>query len=336
MAVKKDPTTLEQADPFVSLFPVEPETLELVKGSIREHGFQIDKPILVWKDAFGEQGRQVVVDGHTRLRAALDLKLPEVWATMRQFKDVDAAITAGIGEQVIRRNLNREQIAAYVVSLLPLLDETKAGLRTRTAKQLAKLLGVSMPTIDRARSLLDSGHDDLVEAVKQGEMSLLAAWQESLGDTPPPVPPARSDGPMTADEVVEAARTANAAAREAYAAELLAAETEPDEEDEQQKSEARARAVATDPDALRDGWAAAVARELRSIDGAMERLRTHARGVIVHLHDGTSIKLTGVRDGPHGIVAEGVDNGGEDHWVKLADLVETPGAVDLPEAPDGS
>ena len=111
---------------------------------MREHGFQVDKPILVWKDAFGDRGRQVVIDGHTRLQAALDLKLTEVFTTVRQFKNTDAAITAGIGEQVQRRNLNREQIAAYVVSILPLLDETKGGLRTRTAKaarRLARRLG---------------------------------------------------------------------------------------------------------------------------------------------------------------------------------------------------
>ena len=127
MAVKKDPKTLELTEPFVSLFPVDETTLGLVTAAIRERGFDPDKPILLWKDAFGSRGRQVVIDGHTRLKAALTLKLPEVWCTVRQYRNLDAAITAGIGEQVQRRNLNREQIAAYVVSILPLLDETRDG-----------------------------------------------------------------------------------------------------------------------------------------------------------------------------------------------------------------
>jgi ParB-like chromosome segregation protein Spo0J len=185
MAVKKNPRTLETAEPFRSLFPVEPATLALVTESIRERGFEPDKPILMWKDAFGERGRQVVVDGHTRVKAALDLKLPEVWATVRQFKDVDAAITAGIGEQVNRRNLNREQIAAYVVSIMPMLDEVKGGLRTRTAKQLAALMGVSVPTVDRARGVLASGDQGLIDAVKSGEKSLLAAYTEATSGPPP-------------------------------------------------------------------------------------------------------------------------------------------------------
>ena len=182
MAVKKDPRTLELAEPFVSLFPVDPTTLKLVTDSIRERGFQADKPLLVWKDAFGDRGRPVVVDGHTRLRAALDLKLKEIPANMRQFKNVDAAITAGVGEQVQRRNLNREQIAAYVVSILPLLDETKDGLRSRTTKQLAAMLGVSTATIDRARGVLASNNEVLIEAVKSGGMSLLAAYGEVTGN----------------------------------------------------------------------------------------------------------------------------------------------------------
>lgn len=199
MAVKKDPRTLEVAEPFVSLFPIQPEVLGLVKESMREHGFQDDKPILLWNDAFGERGRQVVIGGHTRLQGALDVKLPEVWTTVRQFKDVDAAIAAAIGDEVIRRNLNREQIAAYVISILPLLDKTNGGLRTRTATELAHMLGVSKPTVDRTRSLLNSGRSDLVDAVKQGEMSLLAAWQESLDEPMLPEPEPAAEEPPPAD-----------------------------------------------------------------------------------------------------------------------------------------
>jgi ParB-like chromosome segregation protein Spo0J len=191
MAVKKDPKTLELTEPFVSLFPVDETTLGLVTAAIRERGFDPDKPILLWKDAFGSRGRQVVIDGHTRLKAALTLKLPEVWCTVRQYRNLDAAITAGIGEQVQRRNLNREQIAAYVVSILPLLDETRDGLRTRTAKQLAALLGVSVPTVDRARGVLASGDEELIDAVKSGSTSLLAAYTELTGGSPPPVEESR-------------------------------------------------------------------------------------------------------------------------------------------------
>jgi ParB-like nuclease domain len=195
MAVKKDPRTIELAEPFVSLFPVDPETLRLVTNSIREHGFQIDKPILMWKDAFGERGRQVVVDGHTRVKAAIDLKLPEIWATVRQYKNLDAAITAGIGEQVQRRNMNREQIAAYVVALLPMLDKTRGGLRTRTSKQLAELLGVSVPTIDRARGVLRSGDEELIADVKEGRKSLLAAYDITTGRADNPHPAADDPEP---------------------------------------------------------------------------------------------------------------------------------------------
>ena len=201
--------TLEQAEPFKSLFPVERETLELVKGSMREHGYQADKPILVWKDAFGERGRQVVVDGHTRLRAARDLKLPEVWATMRQFKDADAAVTAAVGEQVQRRNLNRQQLAAHVVAILPHLDETKGGLRTRTAKQLAAMLGVSVPTIDRARGVIASGDEELIAAVKDGSMSLLGAYSEVTAAAEPNPYPAAEHHLERAAEFIAVAESAD-------------------------------------------------------------------------------------------------------------------------------
>jgi ParB-like chromosome segregation protein Spo0J len=216
MAVKKDPRTLELADPFVSLFPVDQESLKLVTNSIRELGYQPDKPILVWRDAFGDRGRQVVVDGHTRHRAALDLKLGEIWVTLRQFHDVDAAITAAIGEQVQRRNLNREQIAAYVVAILPKLDpHVTGGLATRTGQELADLLGVGIATVKRARALYGSGRDDLIDAVKDGEMSLLSAYTESTDGQPP------AQAPTVTRAILESVRSPEAEQHLAAAADYI-------------------------------------------------------------------------------------------------------------------
>lgn len=230
MAVRKDPRSVERAEPFVSLFPIDPDTLKLVTASMREHGYDITKPVLAWKDAFGERGRVVTVDGHTRQQSAIDLKLKEIPVTVREFKNVDEAIAAAIGEQVQRRNLTREQIAMHVIRILPLLDEKRGGLRKKTAKQLAETLGVSVPTIDRARGVLASENEELIADVREGRKSLLAAYQEATSKQADPEPAPEPDGAGSSGKSAEESATSTEEPLTQAELEALAAQTAPPED----------------------------------------------------------------------------------------------------------
>jgi ParB-like chromosome segregation protein Spo0J len=237
MAVPKDPKTLEEAEPFVSLFPVDPAVLKMVTASMRDRGFDPDHPLLAWRDAFGEHGRTVVVDGHTRRLAAIKAGVKEVRVTVRRFKDVDEAIAATIGEQATRRNLSSAQLAVYVIEALGRLDDGLRGQGARndlyghSARELSEMLGVGTRTIERARKLIDMGDPELLAQVKRGDLSLRAAVEGGQDHVDQPI-----QGQVTVDEAIADAEPAKLSDR-------LAANAEGIKQREREKEEARAIAA---------------------------------------------------------------------------------------------
>lgn len=158
-----------------TLFPINDQLLTDITTSMKKDGFYKSKPLLVWENAFATEGRLVIVDGHTRLAAAKRANLDMVWADLKPFANVTDAWLTAAGEQSGRRNLSRDKIAVYVVHALTELKE--AGGRLPTEHQLAKRLGVSRPTISRAKALVKDGGDDLIALVRNKELSLREAYE---------------------------------------------------------------------------------------------------------------------------------------------------------------
>ena len=113
-----DPKSLVICEPFKDLFPINEKVLDMMTASMQKDGFKGSFPILVWKE------RSVVIDGHTRLMAALWAGLTEVIVYEQSFADEAAAIKYAKEAQIIRRNLND----AEILMLLPLLPD-KAIIR---------------------------------------------------------------------------------------------------------------------------------------------------------------------------------------------------------------
>jgi hypothetical protein len=146
-----------------------------IAASMRRNGFDSTKPIRVWRNAFNNEGRRVVVDGHTRLAAAKRAKLADVFIDERDYVSVAEALKDAIREQRQRRNLSRDQVAVFAVRSLRELRQV--GGRRPPATQLATLLGTSKSTIDRANRILDDGGEELIQGVLDG-LSLLDAYEQ--------------------------------------------------------------------------------------------------------------------------------------------------------------
>jgi ParB family transcriptional regulator, chromosome partitioning protein len=84
---------------FQGLFPIDPEVLEAVQESMKGMGFDPSKPIDVWKN------KNIIVDGHTRYRAAKNVGLTEVCIFEHDFKDEEGAFQYAIANQRNRRNI---------------------------------------------------------------------------------------------------------------------------------------------------------------------------------------------------------------------------------------
>jgi len=175
---------IEVRAPFKDLFPVDPVTLAAISESIQQDGFDGSKPLDLWGT--------VLVDGHTRLRAAVACGLETVETFNHEFQDEDAALEYAIRNQRDRRNMTAGDILRCVAALdqrkqrggdhgnqhtggKQAMASTEAIAAQRSADTTAQVLGVSRSTVERARVVNDHATPATKQAVEAGELSLYAA-----------------------------------------------------------------------------------------------------------------------------------------------------------------
>lgn len=134
-----DPRDLVSREPFSTLFPIRPNTFAAIVQSMRDKGFDVTQPIHVWR-----QGN-VIIDGHTRVKAAIEAGV-HVSVCYHDFKDDDEALDYAIDMQRNRRNLTD----AELLSLISVV-EAAGGM---TLPETATRIGTGIQKVHRARAVL--------------------------------------------------------------------------------------------------------------------------------------------------------------------------------------
>jgi ParB family chromosome partitioning protein len=167
-------------DPDLDIFNINDELVETIAQAMREKGYDKSQPVVVWK------GRGCVVDGRTRLKAALAAELPELPVVEKEFDSLEEAIQYAYRRQAERRNLSQGEIleAAIRLGIKERRDGTGKG-----REKLAKDLGVSESTIKRARTVAKRGSDDDLKAIKKGEKTINQVYQGLREKEPKETPP---------------------------------------------------------------------------------------------------------------------------------------------------
>ncbi len=160
-------------DPFSSIFPIGIETLESIQQNMEANGFDEIFPIIAW------EGKNIVVDGHTRFAAAKAAGLEEVPVLFKFFENEDDAVLYSFHVQRNRRNMSDEDI----LNCLALLDNIHGSEgsklnRKETNEMRAKELGISSDKVDKARKVMEHGDDQIQESINSGEKSINKAFQE--------------------------------------------------------------------------------------------------------------------------------------------------------------
>lgn len=187
-----------------------------LEASIREEG--VRDPLVVWGD--------ILIDGHNRYEIATELGV-EYQTISREFEDRDAAKIWIIDNQLNRRNIvpavridlaevRRELIAAEQrIGRPPKGEEIRQNSASfspddrKTDAQIGQAAGVSRDTVQKWGRVREAGDEDVVEAVRAGEMSIHKADQTVKAR-------AKDARPWTEDETalreaVEAGETVTAA-----------------------------------------------------------------------------------------------------------------------------
>ena len=171
---------LRTAAPFNRLFPIKECVLNEIVSDMKEHGYDYAHPIIVWA------GHKVtVIDGHTRLKAALQLGMSKVPIALKEFADEDNALQYAIRAQSNRRNLSD----AELLTCLNELDKRKTrggnpkASRESIGKSAAKtadILGISRAKVERLRTVHDHAPDQIKNAVNSGKMSVNKAYKATM------------------------------------------------------------------------------------------------------------------------------------------------------------
>ena len=176
---------IQLSDEFSSLFPVKLSVLHQIIESIKKHGFDNSQPLHIWK------GKSILLDGHSRRLAALECGLTTVPVFEHSFETEEEAMEYALGLQTARRNLTD----AELLNALAKLDQLKNRGRPESKKEgeqpkgksaahLAKVLGTSTGKIEKARAVTKKATAEVKEAVKEGKMSVNAAY-ETVREAPP-------------------------------------------------------------------------------------------------------------------------------------------------------
>jgi len=187
-----NPREIKTHKSFEALFPIRPDLLGKIENDMREGTYDISQLIILatWEG----QKEPVCIDGHTRLRAAINVGIEEVPIWIHEFDSEQEAIDHAIKLQQNRRNMTDADILVCVALLdskrprggdrrseqaksKPSSDGNENS-RSASAKETAEKVGTGTRKVEKARTVLGKGDPDTVAAVKTGKMSINKAYQE--------------------------------------------------------------------------------------------------------------------------------------------------------------
>ena len=169
-------------DPEIAgIFTIHDKYKDGIVKQMKEFGFYKEEPVTLWRD--NETGRLILVDGRTRFTAAKEAGLKEIPAVERNFESRDDAIMYTLERQALRRNLTSAEI---VIAAQTLLSKKKAANGTgRSANMLAELLGIHVSTLYQAEAILREAPEEIIRAVKNGDMSLKKGYKNRKQNSAP-------------------------------------------------------------------------------------------------------------------------------------------------------
>ena len=171
---------IRTAFPFKDLFPIRETTLNEIVEDMKKNGYDYAHPITIWA------GHKVtVVDGHSRLKAALQVGMSKVPIMLRNFADEEEALQYAIHSQSGRRNLTD----AELLNCISLIDtkysrggSSKASREAfgKSAQKTADLLGISRGKVEKLRTVNDHASSQVKDAVLNGDLSVNKAYNATM------------------------------------------------------------------------------------------------------------------------------------------------------------
>jgi ParB-like chromosome segregation protein Spo0J len=164
--------------PFSTLFSIGDNTLADIVKSMQVNGYDDAQPVVIWGD--------VLIDGHTRLKAAAQIGLEEIPVSAKFFATEDEALDYAIGRQRERRHLTDAELARCLAEL----DRRRTAGRPeklaqhcanygKSSAETAALLGISPRKVEQIRTINDHAPEEIKKALDSGEKTVNKAYKET-------------------------------------------------------------------------------------------------------------------------------------------------------------
>ncbi len=176
------------------------DAFDNLKKDIKKNG--INDPVLYWET---EQGDKLVIEGHTRIRASLELRKKEIPSKRitENFKNLDEIKLWMVKHQLSRRNLSViekvmlaynskdtiEKIAKRNLSVAGRFKQVDQSVDTYA--EIAKIAGVGRGTISRYMKVVNSDNKSVIDRLHKGNISIGSASnlvKEPKADVPKKAP----------------------------------------------------------------------------------------------------------------------------------------------------
>lgn len=178
------PKSIKPGSPFAELLPISPDVLKAVTENITSYGFDPGQPLTVWLE------HDVLLDGHTRLRAAIKAGIDSIPAVYVSFRSEDAALDYAISRQRDRRQLT-DDVLLHLVQQLDKRNTRGGDTRStqakskaqdcatgKTSEKTARLLGISPRKVEQIRTIQDHSNKEIMDRVLAGDWSVNKACGE--------------------------------------------------------------------------------------------------------------------------------------------------------------
>jgi len=167
--------------PFSTLFSIGDNTLADIVKSMQVNGYDDAQPVVIWGD--------VLIDGHTRLKAAAQIGLEEIPVSEKYFTTEDEALDYAIGRQRERRHLTDAELARCLAELDKRREHggnrrsedfkaQRCALKKSSAESAA-LLGISARKVEQIRTINDHAPEEIKKALDSGEKTVNKAYKET-------------------------------------------------------------------------------------------------------------------------------------------------------------
>jgi protein gp37 len=176
-----------------SYLPIMEDSLySQLKNDIKRNG--LNDPILYFTTP---EGKKLVVEGHTRLKACIELKLKEIpiKEVKEDFESLDDIKFWMVKHQIQRRNLTQiEKIelafkSKETIEKVAKQNLSRAGQKLDvvtpidTLDEIAKIAGIGRTTIHKYSKIIDKASESIIKQVRSEEISISSAYNNII-DSP--------------------------------------------------------------------------------------------------------------------------------------------------------